>query len=105
MDDGALKQEHAVGLNGERRRHGEVASRRFEHVGVVGVVNDSEDCTFARLCGNEFRYWPGRPVSLEACNFFLRPYEPVGKWTDADSNLQNKRATALYMSGLGALGS
>ena len=99
VDDGALKQEHAVGLNSERRRHGEVASRRLEHGGVVRIVNDGDDCTFPRLCWNEFRYWPRRPISLEASNFFLRPYEPVGKWANgSNGNLQDKPYRLAFFS-------
>ena len=78
MNDGTLKQEHTVGLEGKRGRHGEVVHRGLDYVGVVRIVDDGDDSAVTRRFGNELHYGPRRMERLEACNLFLRPDEPVG---------------------------
>ena len=77
MNDPALKQEDAVGLDGEGSRHGELVHGGLDDLGVVGIVDDGDDGAAARALRDELDDGPGWTVRLEACNLLLGPDEPV----------------------------
>ena len=78
MNDPALKQEYAVGLNGDWRRHGELVHGRLDDLGVVGIVDNGDDGAAARALRDELDDGPGWTVRLEARNILLGADEPVG---------------------------
>ena len=79
MNDPALKQEYAVWLDGEGRRHRELVHRGLDGVGVVGIVDDGDDGADARTLRDELHDGPGWTVRLEARNILLGADEPLCK--------------------------
>ena len=77
MNDPALQQEDAVGLDGEGRRNGELLHRRLDDFGVVGIVDDGDDRAAARALRDELHDGPGWTVRLEACHILLGTDEPL----------------------------
>ena len=78
MNDPALKQEDAVGLDGEGRCHGEIVHGGLDDFGVVGIVDNGDDGAAARALRDELDDGPGWTVRLEARDILLGADKPVG---------------------------